>query len=507
MEKIKHLLNTDTQRFIILGGLQGGGKTTLAQEFIQAGYEIVSPDIERYELAKQEYGEEKRESQLQHVLENFGMSAWKRCETKVFDFLKEGKSVVFDATLTTPKARRKIKAWSEKAKIDIKCVYIDVSKETAINRNDDRGRTIIEVKNDEPIFGRHVPDYVIEDKFTNQALPLQEEGFDEIIILSELIKDRSMYHIDSILKSLTDDVRGTVEMLKQSDTLKDIFPHLDKCWGIEQNNHHHTQALEEHMIRAAEIIVEKYKDEVSYDELVLLVVTALNHDVGKKDTKEFYGIMLDEYEGLEKNEKVVVKGKNEFGVIIQRQLFKGFFQTIVPYYMIKFDENAHFYGHENVGATQTRRTLLELGLDEKFSNEVYALILHHMRLPYQDASNKSLTKFIRTVGEGRVENLLRIRYADKKSSGTQKNFDENFNKLKVQLKTILSRKGDPRMKLLVVGNVIRFENGAYKSATGNIVKIENGKVYLENVIYDENQELDKSLVLPVNQLRNIELVK
>lgn len=440
MKKIEHLLNLEEQRIVLLGGIPGAGKSTLSKRFKEVGYEIVSPDEERLLLAQKEFVEF-NERQDGEVLEKYSKQAWINAKIKFDKLISKKKSILFDATLTTKKQRRQVKSWLDGKSLEAISIYLDVEVETAIERNLKRSSTTVDNGTTKPSFGRFVPTYVIEHKNRYQSLPSKEEGFKEIIVLTEFKERKLDFNFNDILDLLIDNVRDNVTSFKEFGTLKEIFPHLNECWGVSQDNKHHNKTLDDHMISAAEILVEKYKDSVPLEKLRVLLLATLNHDVGKKATKEFYGVMLENYNELEKNEKVIILGKNEVGVIVQRQLFKGYLKIIVPYSHIKLDPNAHFYGHDTLGALKMRRNLLEIGANEDLADEVYFLILYHMLLPYEVPSNKATRKIIRSVGRERIDDLLKIRYADKMSSNTSENFTNNFESMKQHFDSFLNNKG------------------------------------------------------------------
>lgn len=437
LEKIQHLLNTDEQRFIILGGLPGSGKSTLSKEFEKVGYEVICPDTERLYFARKEHGWDKTENELQYEMYKHDKTAWESAQNKVVDGLSKGKSVIFDAVLSTKKARKQVLSWLNKFNGKTVSIFLDVPLELAKSQNEHRKESNKQIIDGEIVFGRYVPEHVIENKYKTIAFPSKEEGLDEIIILSRGLNPITSIDFNLILSDLINGVTQTVMRLKYADMLKVIFPHLHACWDISQENKHHNRPLHDHMIQATEIIVERYKDEVDDETLKLLTLVMLNHDVGKKDAKEFYGKVLEKIGDIEENEKVIIIRNEELGSIVKRQAYKGFCQAFIPKHSIELDENAHFYDHANVGAIQVYRNMLELGLDESLSMEIYMLVLYHMDLPYQLESNKSMTKFIRKVGKERVMNLMRIRYADKFSGNTAATFNETHSQMLVQLKQLL----------------------------------------------------------------------
>lgn len=445
MDRIKHLLNLKEQRIVILGGLMGAGKSTLAKEFENASYVIICPDTERFLLAKQEHGHDKLEGELHHLFLNYDKDAWKNAKEKTIEALKKGQSVLFDATMTYPKARKQVLDWLAGINVKKVAVYVDTPVEVAIERNEKRGKTLTGMKNGAKIYGRSVPKSAIIQKNRNQTLPMLEEGFDEVVYISNELQMRPIqsfpFDVESFILWCQDiGVEQTVTRMKDAGSLQKVFPHLDRCWGVSQENIHHNRPLQDHMMKAADIIIEEYGDKVDFETLVLLVVATLNHDVGKFDTKEFFGKMKEKVEKFEEGEKVLILEKKEKDVFIQKRNGSNY-KLHVSYDSIELDQNAHYYDHEYIGAMKVRRNMLELGLTEEFANEVYALIVHHMELPYKLESDRTMQKFINKVGKHRVENLLRIRYADKMSSNTNPDFDEVQELMTVQLKELIEKDG------------------------------------------------------------------
>lgn len=90
-KQIEHLLDISDQKYVILNGLQGAGKSTLVEEFEKAGYIIVCPDQIRVDLAlKKEENKGKYESEIENLYSN-EMLVWKIAEQKVKKKLGENK--------------------------------------------------------------------------------------------------------------------------------------------------------------------------------------------------------------------------------------------------------------------------------------------------------------------------------------------------------------------------------------------------------------------------------
>lgn len=176
--------------FIMLVGIPGSGKTFSAHKYAEEHKDtvIVSTDIIRKNLFGDEsmqYSMEYAQRKMKHMhINTSGMTAdeLKRkaeiiCRTAVYNTatykicssLRNGKSVIFDATNIYRRNRiymlKKVNSICSK-KI---CWYFDVLLKTALNQNKNRSRIVDEK--------------IITKMKTMLQTPLKEEGFDEIITL------------------------------------------------------------------------------------------------------------------------------------------------------------------------------------------------------------------------------------------------------------------------------------------------------------------------------------
>ena len=143
-------------KIIVLVGLPGAGKSTLAEEYRKQGYKIHSPDAIRNELHL-------------HSLDD---------TQKVFDILKEnlladmtaGKNVVYDSTNLTRRRRMKfldiIKDFDYEKICYVKLTSIDTCK----NYNSQR------------VGYSRVPDREYNIMVNAFSLPMSDEGWDKIIL-------------------------------------------------------------------------------------------------------------------------------------------------------------------------------------------------------------------------------------------------------------------------------------------------------------------------------------
>lgn len=425
--KYEHLLNLNKQRIVMICGVPGSGKSTIANDFKDVGYLIFCPDTYRGIISKTKTGREHWTDAMHESDQYVSAEAWNMAYKEMQKAINNGNSVVFDAMLQTQKSRRSFFGQLNKVKVPFYSIYVDVELETAKMRNAKRAEN----------GGRFVPEFVIEEKWRVQVFPQLEEGFTETIIINNDLKDDMQ--LDEItrtelINSIIENPRGTITSMKDNGVLKDFFPSLDSCWDLNQHNVHHNLPLHEHMIRAAEIIENRSP---------VAVISALLHDVGKQRTKEFFvKITGDNEYGLRIGEKVVAVKDNGIAVTVRTRSYQGKKGTsesliLLPLDIVEKDMNAHYYDHENVGAILARRDLIALGFDDEFVDEVYRYIVFHMELPYNLSSKSSMQRLIKKVGKDRMDILFAIRKADKLSGNTDPEFLNIHSEMIKQVKQII----------------------------------------------------------------------
>lgn len=73
----------------------------------------------------------------------------------------------------------------------------------------------------------------------------------------------------------------------------------------------------------------------------------------------------------------------------------------------------HFYGHHTKSAEESEKILRRLGYDEEFINEVKILIrYHYIKEIVSNVKEKGIKKFIDSVGEERLDDMLELIQAD-----------------------------------------------------------------------------------------------
>lgn len=156
-----------------------------------------------------------------------------------------------------------------------------------------------------------------------------------------------------------------VEDLRETGLLSFIIPELEEGWNVGQNKHH-IYSVWEHNLRAL-----AYAAKQRWDPLVRLA--SLLHDVGKPRTKEGNG------------------------------------------------PDSTFYNHEVVGAAMARRILSRLKFSKKETEKVVTLVRYHLfYYNVGEVTKSSVRRLLLKVGAENIEDLLKVRMADRIGSGVPK---------------------------------------------------------------------------------------
>ena len=437
-KKIKQINNKNVC-LIAISGIMGGSKSTTAGQLknILSNCEIVSTDALREKFARQVPGNEnKYETQMTDVLFNFENKVWGTAFGCTRNYLKNGISVIFDATLLTPKQRKNVIQIGKEENVKIISLYIDCPLDLALERNLIRSTTVIATDvNGESVYGRYVPSHVIEDKYRTQILSQYNEGFDHIFIhhigLKELDEADQYFarHIIDGFKTSANLLQD-IKFIKEGGHLDKVLPSLVGCWGFDQQNKHHHLLLHEHMIECARHL---------QNESLELFVAGLLHDIGKFHTKQKFGKLKVADEDFKEKEKVIVTDAHTPKFItITKLSYKG--DRISKLWLktdIEVDENCHYYNHEFIGALLARREVKELGFDEEFANKVYNYILNHMNFPYNELSEKQANELIKKYSKDELIAMMKFKFADKSASINDEYINNIYPKNKELIETLL----------------------------------------------------------------------
>lgn len=205
-------------------GFPGSGKSFVANKIANENTIIVSSDKIREEL----YGSEEIQGDATEVFE--------LVHKRVRAALEQGNDVILDATNLSAKKRKAfISSLPRKVKRRAYVVCTDIP--LIFKQNSSRERV--------------VPEEVIWRMIRNFQMPRPEEGWDEIICHSNENNDK-------------------------------VISEYLQAKGFNQENHHHSMSLDEHLESAMEYVYSPSEKKR------LIMSAALFHDIGKIYTKTFY---------------------------------------------------------------------------------------------------------------------------------------------------------------------------------------------------------------------------
>lgn len=239
------------QEFIMLVGIPGSGKSTYAKELKnEKGYELISSDAIRNEF------------NIKAGCDEGNKIVFEILHYRVVKALKEGKSIIYDATNINSKRRRGfILSYLNKFKdIKKKCVYFSVNIYNCIRRDKQRGLN----------GGFTVGKEVIKKMYRNLQIPMYHEGWDIIDIeqideyskITSLDIDKINNYNDYIYWILSEEIN------------------LNGCVNMGQDNPYHNLSVCRHMFYA-------YNHIKNYTSNKNILLASLLHDIGKPYCKNY----------------------------------------------------------------------------------------------------------------------------------------------------------------------------------------------------------------------------
>lgn len=273
---------------------------------------------------------------------------------------------------------------------------------------------------------RFATEFDFQIEFETRRAILKHAG-----LLEAIAKERVR---DELVKMLvTERAAQGIILLEELDLLRYVLPELREGLGVEQNLHH-IYTVFEHNIRSLDYAARQgYSLEVR--------MAALLHDVGKPRTKGGEG------------------------------------------------KNATFYGHEVVGAKIAAKLLDSLHFSKDFIEKVTHLVRYHMfYYNVDEVSAAGVRRFLKRVGPENVDDLLKLREADRIGSGTPKAVPYKTRHLLFMIEKVKHDPISPKMLKVSGEEVMQLAKIQPGPRVGHILNI-----LLEEVI--EEPRLNKKDVL------------
>ncbi len=252
---------------------------------------------------------------------------------------------------------------------------------------------------------------------------------------------------DELVKIIMSDGEGPIkgiEQLEKLGLLKYIMPELREGLNIGQNKHHIYSCWEHNLLSLA------YAGKSGYSLEIRLA--SLLHDVGKPRVKAGDGI------------------------------------------------NSTFYGHETVGAKMTVQILNRLHFSKELIEKVASLVRYHLfYYNVGEVTEAGVRRFINRVGLENIEDLLKVREADRIGSGVPKAVPYKTRHLQFMIEKVMKDPISPKM-LKVDGNrVMKILDVPPGPKVGAILNI-----LLEEVLDDPQRNMDEYLEKRVAELGKLE---
>ena len=260
-------------------------------------------------------------------------------------------------------------------------------------------------------------------------------------LLEMIAKDRIR---DEFIKTLVSDrAAAGVVAFEDYNLLRFVLPELREGIGCGQNLHH-IYTVFDHNVRALNYTVEK-----NYPLHIRLA--ALLHDIGKPRTK---------------------RGEGEYST---------------------------FHGHEVVGARMVIKTLDRLHFSKELVLSVAHLVRSHMfYYNVDEVSAAGVRRFLRRVGPENVDDLIKIREADRVGSGVPKAKPYKIRHLLFMIEKVRHDPVGPGMLEVDGNDIMKFLKIEPGPRVGRILAI-----LLEEVLDDPKKNNKKSLEGRIKELGDI----
>lgn len=230
--------------------------------------------------------------------------------------------------------------------------------------------------------------------------------------------------------------------------LDEFFPELLRCINIEQSNKSTGLDLFNHIMYTLDAVPKNNND------LLLMRITALLHDIGK------------------------------------------------PYTKIHVNDELHFFNHENVGAFLSEKILNRWGFSKNIISPTLRLIQNHLFDATPNKSEVSIRKLVQKVGPDLIHNLLDLRIADRLGTGRKNISMANIEWLRHKINSILAETDISKLHLNITdSDIIESLENNTDFIKETIVEVKN---YLRNgIVTHKIKNKTNKLIVAIKDLSNI----
>ncbi len=249
---------------------------------------------------------------------------------------------------------------------------------------------------------------------------------------------------DELIKILeTPRAAQGIDLLREAGLLRYIIPELEEGVGVSQNKHH-IYDVYEHNLRSLD-----YTARQGWSWQVRLA--SLLHDIGKPRTKKGEG------------------------------------------------PEATFYGHEVVGARMTEKILRRLRFSNKDTERIVKLVRYH--LFYYDVgevTEAGVRRLLRKVGRDLIDDLLKVRQADRIGSGCPKALPYRLRHLMYMIEKVSQDPLHPKMLKVKGEDVMTVLEIPPSRKVGEVLDI-----LLAEVIEDPKRNTRAHLIKRLRELKEL----
>jgi len=264
---------------------------------------------------------------------------------------------------------------------------------------------------------------------------------DNASLISIISKERIR---DEFIKIMgTSEAASGVRILQESFLLKNFMPELCEGVGVTQNKHH-IYTVFEHSVRSLDYAA---KNNFSLE----IRLAALFHDIGKPRTKRGEG------------------------------------------------PDSTFYGHEMVGAKMTRKVLQRFHFPKQIVEKVVHLVRYHLfYYNVGEVTETGVRRFLRRVGRENVDDLIKLRQADRIGSGVPKAKPYRIRHLLFMVEKVKKDPLSPKMLKINGNDVMKIARISSCPKVGWILSI-----LLDEVLDNPQKNTKENLCLRVKALAKL----
>lgn len=240
---------------------------------------------------------------------------------------------------------------------------------------------------------------------------------------SALLKEISQERIrDELVKILMSQRASEgLESLRETGLLQYILPELLEGYGVIQNKHHIYTVWEHNLYSLQYAVKMKWSLDVR--------LASLLHDIAKPQVKKGEG------------------------------------------------PDSTFYGHDVAGARMTSRILSRLKFPNKDIEKISRLVRYHMfYYNVDEVSDSSVRRLVRNVGVEYVEDLLKLRMADRIGSGVPKAEPYKLRHLRYLLEKVALDPLSPKMLQINGTDLMKLGNIPAGPVIGQILDVLLGEI-------------------------------